>query len=234
MDDLELLRSMFDASPDALWLMGFDGEILRANQAMADLVGCELSELPNVSSSRFTDDQGKVDFERHLQMMRDGHPGVQNEEVLVVRLDGTQGLDPGVWSPLRRADGTVAGYLHRLTEYTERRRLLEELQQREADLRTAHRIARLGSWAWEVASDTVVVERRALRHLRGRRQDLRANWDATFDRLHPEDREAVQSLVFDAMRHRDSFQWESRLLVSPAGCGGSAATGRSSATTRAP
>src|SRR5688500_18933128 len=90
MDDVDLLRSMFDASPDAVWLMGFDGEVLHANQAMADLVGYPLEDLPHISSTLFNDEQGKVDFEHHLKQMREGHPGSQNDEVLVVRSDGAR------------------------------------------------------------------------------------------------------------------------------------------------
>jgi len=57
--------------------------------------------------------------------------------------------------PVRDASGVIAEWVGMHTDVTEQRNLEAALQRREMELREAHRIAHLGSWGWDVASDTV-------------------------------------------------------------------------------
>jgi hypothetical protein len=45
--------------------------------------------------------------------------------------------------------------LHRVTEYSQQRRIIDTLQRREAQLAEAQHIAKIGSWEWDVQSDVV-------------------------------------------------------------------------------
>jgi PAS domain-containing protein len=77
-----------------------------------------------------------------------GHPGAQNEEVLVRRSDGRDLWCLGTWWPVHDDEGVIVAYLHRFTEYTQRRHFLDRLRESESELQRAQRIAVLGSWRW--------------------------------------------------------------------------------------
>jgi two-component system sensor histidine kinase/response regulator len=213
-DSDSLLRRLFEATPDALWLIGLDGETLMANQRFADMVGHPYESITEMSGYVIADEQGKSDFERHMQMMRSGHPGVDNEDVLVVRRDGTTIWVLSSWSPVRDEAGNhVIGYIHRLTEHTERRRLLDALQDREIQLANAQRIARLGSWTWDVETDDVRWSPE-LYEIRG---VDRAVFVPTFagvaELWHPDDRDAFSNNVLKAMSHQDRYVLEARTVT---------------------
>ena len=62
------------------------------------------------------------------------------------------------------ADGRFAGAIIR--DVSERKRAEEAIRRREADLREAQRVAQVGSWEWEVATDTVTWSEELYRILR--------------------------------------------------------------------
>ncbi|WP_167736581.1 response regulator [Nocardioides sp. 1609] len=209
--DDALLRSMVDATPDSLWLLGTDGVTRYANQRLADLVGYPLDELLGLSLHDLVDAQGRTDLERHLQKMRDGHAGAENEEVRLVRRDGTPVWTLVSWAPVPGAPGT---YLHRLTEYTERRRLLEELRLREEQLATAGRMARLGGWTWELPRNLVTFSDELFEILAVDPGSFGGSWEAGLSAFHPEDAEHGRTVILDALAHSDDFSWEGRVTTA--------------------
>ncbi len=209
-----LLRRLFDATPDALWLIGFDGETLMANQRFADLVGHPHETITSLTGFDVADERGRADFERHLSAMRAGHPGVTNEDVLLVRKDGTRIWTLSSWAPVPDADGTgVIGYLHRLTEHTERRRLLDELQDREVQLANAQRIARLGSWTWDLTTDVVWWSPELCQVYGVAPQDVAPTYDDILMLFHRDDRTAFREALVDAIRAQDGFVFEGRIIT---------------------
>jgi len=58
--------------------------------------------------------------------------------------------------PVRDALGAIVEWVGMHTDITEKRNLEAALEQRERELREAHRIAHLGSWSWDVETDTVI------------------------------------------------------------------------------
>ncbi|WP_148611955.1 response regulator [Nocardioides rubriscoriae] len=212
-----LWRRLFDATPDAMWLVGFDGETLMANQRFADLVGHPYETITSISGFDIADEEGRVDFARHLEAMRAGHPGVTNEDVLVVRGDGTRIWTLSSWSPVPDAAGTgVVGYLHRLTEHTEQRHLLDTLRDRELQLANAQRIARLGSWTWDLETDHLWWSPELLDVYGVSAQDFTPTPDSIAELIHPDDLATVRSSVISAMKTSDGFVLEGR-AITPAG-----------------
>ena len=65
-------------------------------------------------------------------------------------------------SPVRDRRGVVVGCSGIHSDITERRRAAEELSKREAQLADAQRVAHIGSWEWDIASDEIQLVRRAL------------------------------------------------------------------------
>jgi len=218
--DPELLRSMVDAAPDGLWLVDLDGGTLYVNKRLAEIVGRPIEELSHLSAFTaavaFGDEQDRADLEAHIQTLRQGHPGSANDEVLILRPDGTTAWCLASWGPTKGPDGATIGYLHRITEYTERRLLVVELQERERELATAQRIAKLGSWSWDVAADRIWWSDELYRVYGLAPDEFKATYTAFLDLHDLRDREAIAAVILTAMRQQDHFEWEGR-TVTPAG-----------------
>ena len=114
------------------------------------------------------DEAGRRQFAEHLEeLKRDGGNG-EDVDVLFWRRDGTS-----LWviiseRELRGPDGEIVGFTHRISDYSGRRRALDELRESREQLAEAHRIARLGSWQWDVRGRRDLRLRRAVRPLRSR------------------------------------------------------------------
>jgi two-component system, sensor histidine kinase and response regulator len=212
-DDEELVRRAAATTPDALCLFGLDGEVRWCNQAFADLVGRPIEDLPGTPGRELGDDDGRLQFDDHVEQMRRRHPGARDEEVLMRRPDGTVVWCLASWWPVRDDDGEVAAYLHQYFEYTRRRRALDRLRADQAKLEHAQRIAMLGSWSWHLGSGTVWWSD-SMYGIHGvDPETFEPTWDSFVSLLHPDDRDQVTSTVLDALNTLDRYTYETRVTV---------------------
>ena len=101
--------------------------------------------------------------------------------------------------PVRDASGAIAEWVGMHQDITEQRELETALRQREWELSEAHRIARLGAWSWDVATDTVLWSD-VVYEIFGRDKALPPPSFEELGRYHPEEswarlRDAVQRAI---------------------------------------
>jgi len=94
--------------------------------------------------------------------------------------------------PLPDTEGRTVRWYVLLTDIHERKEAEEKLNQSEADLHEAQRLAHIGSWKLNLVSGEVTVSPEVLR-----RYEVKSDEDTTraefwFDRIHPEDRARVR------------------------------------------
>ncbi|WP_426450807.1 PAS domain S-box protein [Paenibacillus sp. S-38] len=97
---------------------------------------------------------------------------------------------------VRSTDGAVQHYLGIGRDITHRRRMEEHLTHSEESLAAAQRVARCGSWHWDVLSDRVEGSAEFQR-IFGR--EVRS-YDAFLSSIHPEDRDGVDLAVRRALQ----------------------------------
>jgi two-component system sensor histidine kinase/response regulator len=208
----ELFRWFVNASTDGLWLLDERGHTLFANAKMAELLGRHPDELPGFSAYDALDADGRVQMDQHVADMVAGGTGDENVEARLVRPDGSTIWTLVSWQPLHDDAGTRIGWLHRVTEYTERKALLETLLEREQQLATAQRIAHIGSWEWDVPSDTVTWSDELYRMYNLEPQEFTATYQGFLDFVHPEDRPLVQQQVETTFAGADDFAFDVRVI----------------------
>jgi signal transduction histidine kinase len=135
-----------------------------------------------------------------------------------------------VGHPVVDKDGVVVEYVGTLVDVTEqhlarmalerenaeRRRAEEELRRSEAFLAEGQRISRTGSWAWNVPTGEVSWSTEQFR-IFGLDPDTTTTSYAMFvDRIHPEDRAAVEEILEKAVSDGADFQCDLR-IVTPEG-----------------
>ncbi|MCW2851458.1 MAG: sensor hybrid histidine kinase, partial [Nocardioides sp.] len=207
----DLLRSIAADSPDGLWVVDAQGATVFANRRMAEIVGRPGDDLASLTLFDVVDEEGREQLSAHLQQMREGHPGEQNLDSMVVRADGSRMWTLMSWAPLRSPDGETLGWLHRITEYAERKSLLDTLQDREHQLAAAQSLAHLGSWEWLIETDTISWSDELHRIYGLRPGESEATYDAFLAHIHDDDRHRVEEAIAGAFAGSDSFGWEARI-----------------------
>src|SRR6478609_7719671 len=150
-----LYRDIVERSPDAMWVYDYEGRTIYANPALRRLFGAGEEEMKCLTVFDSLDDLGKVHFAGHLADLRAGRYNQSDVETQFARADGSV-----VWviiseSELRGPDGEFIGVLNRLSDYSDRRATLDNLTSARRRLDEARRIARIGSWEWEIDRDQI-------------------------------------------------------------------------------
>ena len=213
LDPSDLSRWLVQASPDGLWVFDENGDTVFANDRMGELLKRTREQMRTLSVYDCMDEQGTIDLARHLaQLATTKIPGT-NLECQFGCGDGST-----IWAlvshtPILDDDGDHVGWLHRVTEYSEQRRLIDTLQHREKQLGEAQRIAQIGSWEWDVVHDKVTWSDELFR-LYGvdvaSRDQLSSQ--SFINLLHPDDRAEVHQAVMGATPTDNEFQFDARIV----------------------
>jgi PAS domain S-box-containing protein len=129
-----------------------------------------------------------------------------------VRGDGSRFWARETFTVLRGASGAPAGFAVVTRDRTARREAEERLHLRERQLSQAHRLARLGSWEWEVAENRVRWSDELYRIYGLEPQEFGATFAAYLERVHPDDRDAVRESIEAAVRAGRPFDFEERIV----------------------
>ncbi|WP_127480563.1 PAS domain-containing hybrid sensor histidine kinase/response regulator [Nocardioides pantholopis] len=216
-----LHREILERSTDGIWVHDLAGRTIYANPEIARLYGAPASEAVGLTVFDMLDETGRGQFAAHLEDVRAGRvpDGEVEVEVQLVRRDGTPTWVIVRESVLRGPDGRPTALLHRLSGYDERRRTLEELRSSRGRLAEAQRIARIGSWEWDVTADVVTLSPELLDLYGLASRSGVVDYAGFLDLVHAEDRSGVDRAVHDALagagelgflarlRGRDGWVW---------------------------
>ncbi|HET7532348.1 MAG TPA: response regulator [Nocardioidaceae bacterium] len=211
MDLGTLYRDIVETSMDGIWVIDDQGRTLYANPRIAELLGRTPEELDGLTAFDALDDQGRRQFAEHLRDLRRGELHSHEVECLWVRKDGGK-----LWvlvreSALHDEQGNLLGFLHRVSDYSERRRLFEELSSSRQRLSEAQRIAKVGSYEWDLVDD-VITASDELHALYGiPRGSFGGTYTAFLETVHPDDRHIVDEAVMAALQGADTFDFVVRV-----------------------
>jgi PAS domain S-box-containing protein len=99
-------------------------------------------------------------------------------------------------------------------EVSERRLAEESLNQSQAQLAKAQRIARLGSWEWDAVQNKVTWSDETRRLYGFSEKDFGASMAQCLERIHPDDRAKVQLALNEALRSGGPYVCDHRALLS--------------------
>jgi PAS domain S-box-containing protein len=117
-------------------------------------------------------------------------------------------------APLRDDEGDIQGCIGLALDVTEREQTQNQLAQSEARLREVQRIAHIGNWEWDVASNRVRWSEELLRIYGLRSGEFRGTYEAFLERVLADDRDRTSAVVFDALRGVKPFSYEHRIVRS--------------------
>ncbi|WP_051551243.1 response regulator [Nocardioides sp. URHA0020] len=206
-----LYRDIVERSPDAFWVCDLDGRTIYANAAMCELYGATAEEMADVTVYDSLDEPGRRQFAEHLEEMKRVGGNGEDVDVLFWRRDGTS-----LWviiseRELRGPDGEVVGFTHRISDYSGRRRALDELRESREQLAEAHRIARLGSWQWDLRTDEIYASDELCALYGLDPTTFPATYAGFLEIVHPDDRDQVDEAVRGAREQPGEFLFVVRI-----------------------
>lgn len=209
-----LYRDIVERSPDAIWVCDLHARTIYANQAMCELYGGDEHDLETLTVFDTLDDLGKHQFAAHLDDLKHNGVNVQDVDVLFWRKDGTS-----LWVIISEVllhddDGNIIGFTQRISDYSGRRRALDELQRSRAELSEAHRLARLGSWHWDVLTDEIHASTELCEIFGWRPESFPAPYAEFLDAIHQDDRDQASRTIDAALKQPGEFTFLARLAGS--------------------
>ncbi|MDB6110722.1 MAG: Blue-light-activated protein, partial [Pedosphaera sp.] len=109
---------------------------------------------------------------------------------------------------------TVAERTADLTrENAERRQAEEQLRKSQAQLAQAQQIARMGSWEWDLVNNKVTWSEETQRLYGHKPEDSGSAMETCLDRVHPNDLPRVNKVMAEAVRARQSFVCDHRVVL---------------------
>ena len=211
-------RDILETANDAFISMGADGVVREWNEAATrtfgwtrdEALGKTLAELIVPEPLRERHREGLARF------VETGEGPLVGKRVQVpgLRKDGTEVPVELTISPLRSGHTwSFNAFLHDVSERVDAER---ERSRRETLLAETQRLARIGSWEWEVAEDRITWSRQLHRIFGTDPDTFDPTLEAYLQRLPPEDRERAEDVIGRSMGTREPFGFEHR-VVQPDG-----------------
>ncbi len=212
LDPSALAPWILRASTDGIWILDGEGRTLFANERLAEILGSTPAEMATLNIVDFYDEVGQEQTRQHLADLRAGKPAGDNVECSMLRRDGTRLWALISHSPVLDEDGNRHGWLHRVTELTERKLLLDKVLASEQQFAAAQAIAKVGSWEWDVATNVVTWSDQLYRIYNLEPQQFEATYEGFLGYIHPDDRPHVEAAVGSCFAGRDAFEFEARVV----------------------
>ena len=211
MDLPELYRDIVETSPDGIWVFDLKGATIYANAELARMYGVAREELAGVTVFDTLDEPGRLQFAEHLEDVRRGELNEREVECQFVRHDGSHTWILVRESALRGPDGAITAILHRISEFTDRRATMNELVASRERLDEAQRIARVGSWEWDVVADDITASRWLTEIYGLTAQTFPRTYERFLAMVHPDDRTLVEEAVGQAAENGSDFVFVARV-----------------------
>jgi PAS domain S-box-containing protein len=148
------------------------------------------------------------DFEKSLREKVD-----TSTEFRITLPSGTAKHIQAIRHPVLNDAGDIVQLVGTVMDITERKRAQEALRQSEAYLAEAQRLSHTGSWAFDVASEKYVYVSEEFLQIFGSARDTLWTVEATFQRIHPEDRERVKRNLEKVVREKVDAHDDYRIVL---------------------
>lgn len=109
-------------------------------------------------------------------------------------------------------EGEVRGFFVLVTDITEQRRIEEEVERSRARLAEAERIARIGSWEWDIPNQRLTCSEGLYEIYGISSEDFDEHYEGGSQNVHPEDRELVERVMREAVESGAPVDFEYRLI----------------------
>lgn len=209
----ERYRNLLQAAPDAIIITDEHGRIVLVNDQAEAVFGYTPDELIGQLVERLVPQRlAESHAEHRADFTTNPHTQVRGQDMDIMGLhkDGHEFPVEVSLSPLETPDGLLV--TSSVRDISERQRREQALRRSERQLAEAQQLAEMGSWQWDIATDTVAWSQALYRIYGLDPATFEATYAGYLERLHPDDRQRVQSTVEEAVAAGQPYDFEHRLV----------------------
>ncbi|MBZ5526826.1 MAG: PAS domain-containing protein [Acidobacteriia bacterium] len=209
----EKYRGIFDHAVVGIFQSTPEGRYLSVNPALARMWGYDspqemITTVSDIGRQEYVVPGQREEFKRLIE-----ERGVVSDyEYEFYRKDGSRGWTRVNARVVRDARGKTLYYEGTDQDITEQKRAIDALRESEKRLSDAQRIARMGNWDWDIATNALYWSDEIYRIFGVQPQQFGATYEAFLGYVHAEDREFVDRSVHEAFQGRSSYDIEHRVM----------------------
>ncbi len=200
-------RMLLESSPDGLIIADKAGNIILVNRQVERLFGYSSEELLGQKIEMLIPKRFAVGHpENRDKFFKDPHirPMGQDLDLWGLHKDGQELAVEIALSPVE-TDGKIAA-IASIRDITKRKRIEEKIKKSEAGLSQAQRIAHIGNWELDIASNTLHWSDEVYRIFGRNPQEFEATYEAFLDHIHPDDREMVNKAYTNSLKDKTPYE----------------------------
>jgi PAS domain S-box-containing protein len=207
-----LLLAALEATADGILVVDLEGRTVAHNRRFLEMWGIPAERMGRDDDEalrrrvldQVEDPEGFTDRVRALYADREA----RSADTLRMR----DGRVFERYSQPQRLEGEVVGRVWSFRDVTERVAAEEELRSRERQLAETQRLARLGSWRWDVPENRVAWSDELYRIYGLEPEAFGASFEAYLARVHPDDVAEVKARLGQVLEEGGRFEFEERVL----------------------
>lgn len=205
------LKSILNNSSAIVYLKDLDGRYLFVNRQFERLFKANPGSLIGKTDHNLFPLEAADSFRKNDQLTLDNGFPMEFEEVML-REDGPHTYI-SIKFPLLNGGEKPYAVCGFSTDITERKHMELALKESERRLRRAQEIAKIGSWEWDIAANSLWWSDEIYRMFGLVKQDFGATFQAFLNCVHPEDREFVNRSVEQALYNRRPYAIDHRIVL---------------------
>jgi PAS domain S-box-containing protein len=206
-----MLAQSLESSADMIVITDMEGRITYVNYAVESQTGYLKDKLIGqpVSILQSPNNPAGLGDEIFRKTLEDGWVG----EVINRKEDGSEFPVLLTTSPVKDADGKIIALTGIARDITDIGKVEDALRKSEASLSNAQRMARLGSWDWDIVRNELRWSDEIYRIFGLSLQEFGANYEAFLNSVHPDDREFVRESVNQALYEKKPYSIDHRIVL---------------------
>lgn len=202
----------FEHAPIGVALVSPEGQWLKVNQALCDLVGYSEAELQTRTFMDLTPPEDVENSRENIRRTIAGEPVPIQIEKNYVHKDGHFITCLLNVSLVRDAQGEPRYFVAQIQDVTERNRASRLLMESQQRLALATESAHIGIWDWDVVANKLVWDAQMYELYGIREHDFSGAYDAWQKGLYPADRERGDAAIHTALDGTKDFNMEFRVV----------------------
>jgi PAS domain S-box-containing protein len=204
-------RTMVEAAQEGIWTVDATERTTFVNGALATMLGYSVEELEGRSLYSIVDEEDHPALRGRLVARREGR--AETGELRLRRKDGSIVWAIVAGTPLFDRAGVYRGALGIVTDITARRVMEQALRRSEERLALAQHVAHIGSWDWDLRTDTQHWSDEVYRIVGLEPGAIAPTWDRYLARVHPDDRAPVLEAAHRALAGGPRYSLDHRVVL---------------------
>lgn len=209
--DDNIYQQILDAITDMVLVKGSKSQIIWANKAFRDYYGMSVEELKGIVDAPFNESDYTQQYVKDDAYVFETRKTLEIKSEPVTRYDGEVRFFETFKSPIYDSDGQVVMTVGVSRDISARREVEEKLHRSQYLLEEAQRLAHIGNWELDVATDTVSWSEEIFRIHGLEPSNVSPSRKEQICLIHPEDLNNWYNTVTNAAQQGTSFNLDFRI-----------------------